>query len=136
MQILQWVLSWFGAGPLSSLIQGGVDLYKAKLTAGNSADTLLADMVGRELALQTREAELQAQIRIAEIGKWYEPDKLMGYAVAIYFGKLLIIDKVLGLGTTDALAGWASTTANLIVMFYFGKRGVENIAKILAGRWK
>jgi len=55
----------------------------------------------------------------------------MGYCVAIYFAKLLIWDKVLGLGTTDPLAGWASTSANLIVMFYFGKRGFENVAKIL-----
>jgi hypothetical protein len=76
--------------------------------------------------------EAQQAIRIAEIGKWYEPDKLMGYAVAIYFGKLLIWDKVLALGATDGLAGWASTTANLIVMFYFGKRGIENVARI----WK
>ena len=46
------------------------------------------------------------QYRIAEIGHWYELDKLMGYFVAIYFGKLLIWDKVLGLGTTDPLAGF------------------------------
>ena len=46
-------------------------------------------------------------------------------------GKLLIWDKVLGLGTTDALAGWASGTANLIVSFYFAKRGFENVARII-----
>ena len=46
-------------------------------------------------------------------------------------GKLLIYDKILGLGSTDALAGWASTTANLIVMFYFGKRTFENVARII-----
>ncbi len=43
----------------------------------------------------------------------------------------LIWDKVLGLGSTDALAGFASTTANLVVAFYFGKRGIENLAMIL-----
>ncbi|MBV9459013.1 MAG: hypothetical protein JO141_16040 [Bradyrhizobium sp.] len=46
-------------------------------------------------------------------------------------GKLLIWDKVLGLGTTDALAGWASGTANLVVSFYFAKRGFENVARII-----
>jgi hypothetical protein len=46
-------------------------------------------------------------------------------------GKLLVWDKVLGLGTTDALAGFASTTSNLVVSFYFAKRGFENVARII-----
>ena len=46
-------------------------------------------------------------------------------------GKLLIFDKVFGLGTTDGLAGFASTTANLIVASYFAKRGFENVARII-----
>jgi len=45
--------------------------------------------------------------------------------------KLLIWDKVLGLGTTDPLAGFAGITANLVVSFYFAKRGFENVARIL-----
>jgi hypothetical protein len=61
----------------------------------------------------------------------FEPDRLMGYCVTIYFAKLLIFDKVLGLGTTDGLAGFASTTANLIVASYFAKRGFENVARII-----
>ena len=46
-------------------------------------------------------------------------------------GKLLIWDKVLGWGTTDPLAGFASVTANLVVSFYFAKRGFENVARII-----
>ena len=46
-------------------------------------------------------------------------------------GKLLIFDKVLGLGTTDPLAGFAATTSNLVVTFYFAKRGFENVARII-----
>jgi hypothetical protein len=46
-------------------------------------------------------------------------------------GKLLVWDKVLGLGTTDPLAGFASVTANLVVSFYFAKRGFENVARII-----
>ncbi|XUJ34996.1 hypothetical protein ACQ5SK_03840 [Bradyrhizobium japonicum] len=55
------------------------------------------------------------EYRIAELGYWYEPDKLIGYCVTVYFAKLLVWDKVLGLGTTDALAGFAAITANLVV---------------------
>jgi hypothetical protein len=46
-------------------------------------------------------------------------------------GKLLVWDKILGLGTTDPLAGFSSVTANLVVSFYFAKRGFENIARII-----
>lgn len=46
-------------------------------------------------------------------------------------GKLLVWDKVLGLGTTDALAGFAAITANLVISFYFAKRGFENVARII-----
>jgi hypothetical protein len=68
---------------------------------------------------------------VAEIGHWWEPDKLMGYCVALYFAKLLVWDKVLGIGSTDALAGFAAITANLVVSFYFAKRGFENVARII-----
>lgn len=67
----------------------------------------------------------------ARLVRRYEPDKLMGYFVALYFGKLLVWDKVLGLGTTDPLAGFASVTSNLVVSFYFAKRGFENVARII-----
>lgn len=91
---------------------------------------------GNELDVQRAEIEAQTQYRLATVGRWYEPEKLMGYAVAVYIAKLLVYDKVLGLGSTDPLGGWIETTANLIVAFYFGKRGAENVARIVAGALK
>jgi hypothetical protein len=125
------ILSWL-ASLLSGPIVGAViDGYKAKLAAGNDKDRIAADLAARELDVQRAEIEAQNALRIAQIGKWHEPEKLMGYAVAVYVAKLLIYDKVLGLGTTDPLGGWIETTANLIVAFYFGKRTFENVAKII-----
>ena len=46
-------------------------------------------------------------------------------------GKLLVWDKVLELGATNPLGGFAETTSNLVVSFYFAKRGFENIARII-----
>ena len=46
-------------------------------------------------------------------------------------GELLVWDKVFGLGATDPLSGFASVTSNLIVSFYFAKRGFENVARII-----
>lgn len=125
--IFTWLAS-FLSGPL---LKSGVDVWKAKIQASTDQDKLAVDLASRELIVQQREAELQTQYRIAELGHWSEPDKIMGYCVAIYFGKLLVWDKVLGLGTTDPLAGFAATTANLIVSFYFLRRTFTNVAQIL-----
>ena len=108
-----------------------IDGYKAKLAAGNTSEKIASETASAEIAAQVSETNAIMQYRIAEIGHWYEPDKLMGYFVAIYFGKLLIWDKVLGLGTTDPLAGFAAITSNLVVSFYFAKRGFENVARII-----
>ncbi|HLJ01455.1 MAG TPA: hypothetical protein VKT76_17220 [Bradyrhizobium sp.] len=125
--LAKW-LAGFVTGPVfDDLLKG----YQAKLAAGNTSESIAAELAAKELAVQSRELELQTQLRIAEIGHPFEPDRLMGYCVAVYFFKLLIWDKVLGLGTTDGLAGFASTTANLIVASYFTKRGFENVARII-----
>ena len=123
--------TWLGnliAGPV---LGKAVDAYKARLDSGNTSDRIAADLAGRELAVQQREAELQTQYRIASLGRWYEPDKLMGYTVAIYFAKILVWDKVLAFGVTDPLGGFAETTATAIVACYFIKRGFENVARII-----
>ena len=121
------ILGFLG-GPV---IKGLIDAYQAKLKAGNVESKIAADLAAGEIAAQTTETNAIMQYRIAEIGHPFEPDKLMGFCVAIYFAKLLIWDKVLGLGTTDPLGGFAATTANVIVGCYFAKRGFENIARII-----
>jgi hypothetical protein len=121
------ILSFLG-GPV---IKGLIDAYNAKLKAGNADNKVAADLAATEIAAQVSETNAILQYRAAEIGHWYEPDKLIAYCIVVYFGKLLVWDKVLGLGTTDPLAGFAAVTSNLVVSFYFAKRGFENVARIL-----
>lgn len=128
--MLAMILPWLGTFLGGPFIRAALQAYQAKLNSENTVVTEKEAIAAKELELQAREAEVQSQYRIAALGRWYEPDHLLGYAVAIYFAKLLIWDKVLALGTTDPLAGWAASTANLIIAFYFGKRGIENILKI------
>lgn len=129
--IPKWIGDLIGGALVGPIVGGAVDAYKSKLAAGTTKETLAHELATRELAVQQKEIEVSAQLRIAQVGYWYEPEKLMGYAVAVYVAKLLIWDKVLGLGSTDPLAGWIEVTANLIVVSYFGKRGFENVARIL-----
>jgi hypothetical protein len=125
--MLTWLASFLG-GPV---ITGLISAYKAKLAAGNTEDKIAADLAGRELAVQQAELETQAQLRIAEIGHWYEPDHLFGYIMVAYFAKVVIWDVTLGLGSTDPLRGEVATWANLVIVSYFGKRTFENVTRIL-----
>ncbi len=121
------ILSFLG-GPV---IKGLIDAYQAKLKAGNVDSKIASDLAAGEIAAQTAETQAQTQYRIAELGHWYEPDKIMGYLVALLLGKLILWDTCLGLGTTNLHDGWMTTTTNLIISFYFGKRGFENVARII-----
>lgn len=130
MLFLTPILTWLGSFLGGPFIKAALAAYTAKLNSEQSVTLAKEQIAAQELALQVREAELSTQYRLATIGRWYEPDHLMGYTVAIYFGKLLVIDKVLGWGSTDPLAGWAAITAGMVVTYYFGKRGFENIVRI------
>lgn len=116
------------------LVSGLIKAYQAKLTATNTSEHIAADLAARELMVQDTEAKVQAQLKIAEIGRWYEPEKLFAYIMVIYFGKIVLWDKVFGHitgGTTDAILGDGATWAGMIFTFYLGKRGIENVARII-----
>ncbi|WFU35676.1 hypothetical protein QA635_15205 [Bradyrhizobium brasilense] len=121
------ILSFLG-GPV---IKGLIDAYQAKLKAGNLESRIAADLAASEIAAQTAEAEAQNQLKLAEIGHPWEPEKLAFYVTLTFYAKCVVWDKVLGLGTTPQLAGDVSTWAGMIMGFYFGKRTFENVARII-----
>lgn len=130
LMLAKW-LAGFVTGPVfDDLLKG----YQAKLAAGNTSEKISADLAGRELQVQQRELELQTQLRIAEIGKWYEPDHLASYIFVGYLFQVVVIDTMLGLGTTAAIHGEVGQWMSMIAMFLFGKRGAENVARILKRR--
>ena len=121
------ILSFLG-GPI---VNAAIKAYSAKLAAGNTSEKIAADLAARELAVQQREAEVEGDYKRALIGRWYEPTNLFGYIMVIYFGKLIVWDKVLKLGVTDSITGQGAEWAGWIMMFYVGKRGFENVARII-----
>ena len=84
------------------LVNGLIDGYKAKLAAGNTSEKIAADLAARELSVEQRERELATQVVIAEQGRWYTalPRPLFAFALIIYVWKVVVWDKVLGLGAT------------------------------------
>ena len=125
------ILSFIG-GPI---VNGAIKAYTAKLQAGNTTDRIAADLAVRELGVQAAEVQAQAAIKIAEVGHWFEPEKLFAYVTLVFYSKVLLWDKVLGWGSTDAIAGSVADWAGLVMTFYFGKRGIENVARIVGNRF-
>src|SRR5262245_29482258 len=106
-------LAWLGnllGGPFA---KAAVDAYRAKLQATNTAEKTAADLAARELAVEQRERELDAGLLAAEQGnaftRWVRPAWAAPFV--IYTWKVVVWDKVLGLGATDALTGFAASLA-------------------------
>ena len=130
--MLTWLTSLIG-GPL---IKGALDAYRAKLEAGSTKEKLAAELAERELAVQQREAELAANLLVVEQGfwmtRWVRP--LWALPFVIFTFKVVVWDKVLGLGSTPALDPSMWNVFMLIAGAYFGGRSAEKIASILKRR--
>ena len=127
-------LGWLGnllGGPFA---KAAVDAYRVKLSADNTSEKIAADLTAKELALEQRERKLASQAVIAEQGRWYTalPRPLFAFAFIIYVWKVVVWDKVLGLGTTDVLNGDVGQWAMMVLTAYFGGRSLEKVAAIVA----
>lgn len=132
--MLAMILGWLGnllGGPFA---RAAVDAYRAKLDASNTSEKIAADLAARELDVESRERELATQVVIAEQGRWYTalPRPLFAFAFVIYVWKVVVWDRVLGLGSTDALSGDVAQWALIVLTAYFGGRSLEKVARILA----
>lgn len=138
-----WIASAVGAvgGKVADTVLGW---HKDSLDAANTEARIKADLASRELAVQEMETKAQAQLKVAEVGHPWEPEKLFAYIIVIYFAKIVLWDKVIGsfmgqscyrgvcsVFNTDALTGDAVGWAALVMSFYFGKRGIENVVRII-----
>jgi hypothetical protein len=130
------IWSWLTGLITGPIINAAIDAHKAKLSAGNETERLAADLAAKELALDVRARELSTQVLIAEQGRWWTalPRPLFAFAIVIYVWKVVVWDKVLGLGATDPLGGLVGDWAGLIMIAYFGGRSVEKIAQIFRRR--
>lgn len=115
------------SGPI---IGGVIDGYKAKIAAGNTSERIAADLAQRELEVQKAESDARSALKIAQIGHWYEPEKLFAYSLWIFFTKVFLWDAAFHLGTTDAVRGDVAVWGGLVIGFYFGKRTIENALRI------
>jgi len=127
-----WLARLLGGPVINALISA----YKAKLDAANAEGAQAADLAKAALLAEIEARKSANAIIIAEQGRWYTAmiRPLLAAPVVIYLWKVIVWDKVLGLGTTDAIAGDVATWAGAIVTTYVGGRSLEKIARTIWSR--
>jgi hypothetical protein len=123
-----WLASLI-AGPV---VNGLISAYKAKLDATNTQGQIAADIAAKEISAEVEARKQASAIIIAEQGRWYTAiiRPLLAFPIIIYFWKVIVWDKVLGLGSTDPITGMIADWTGMILTAYVGGRSIEKVARI------
>ena len=123
-----WLASLIG-GPV---ITGLINAYKARLDASNTQDRIAAYLAAKEIEAEIAARKEASAIIIAEQGRWYTAiiRPPLTFPLIIYLWKVIVWDKVLGLGTTDPITGMVADWIGTIITAYVGGRSIEKAARI------
>ncbi|MGJ4954636.1 hypothetical protein ACQR1H_03255 [Bradyrhizobium sp. HKCCYLRH2015] len=122
------VLGFVGGPALAGL----VDMYKAKLAAGNDAARIAADLAAKELELERRERELADRRNDADEGRWWTaaPRAVVCWSFALYVVYMVVWVGMFHLGVAFELKGNLGQWAGWLMALWFGGRSAEKIARI------
>ncbi len=125
--IARWLANKLGG----QVVGGLVEAYKAKLDAANTKDRIAADLAAKEIDAEIEARRQASAIIIAEQGRWYTAivRPLLAFPIIIYFWKVIVWDKVLGLGSTDPITGMVADWSGMILTAYVGGRSIEKVAR-------
>src|SRR5262245_22771881 len=127
------MLHWLAQFLTAPIVGGFIDAYKARLAADNAADRAAADLAAKAIAAEIEARKSADAMLVAEQGRWWTAiiRPLLAAPVVIYLWKVVVWDKVLALGSTDALTGDVAVWAGAIVTTYVGGRSLEKIARTI-----
>lgn len=118
------LLKWFAGGGISSIGEQINRWQEVKAKAANDHERLEADKMLAEL-------EAKRSVLVAEQGswmtRWVRPAITLPFA--IYLWKLIVWDKVLGLGATDDLSPDLWKLFWIVIGAYFLTRPFEKSAR-------
>jgi hypothetical protein len=122
------ILNFLG-GPV---ISGLISAYKARLATINTQDQMALDLLQKEVEADIAARAEATKLLIAEQGHWYTAmvRPLFAAPFVVFAFKVVVWDKVLGLGVTDALDPNMWGVFQAIVVSYFGASAVERVARI------
>lgn len=118
------VISWIAGGALDRVGRHLKDAYLAKKQAESDEQKLEAD-------LRIRQLEAQQGLLIAEQGRaltrWIRP--AFAFPFVAYLWKIVLWDKVFGLGSTDPLSSELGEIMMVMIGAYFLTRPFERFFK-------
>jgi hypothetical protein len=120
------ILLGFLSGPLSSISSDIKEAYQSKLNAANDKERVAADE--RINLLEARKSIILAS-QSSPTERWVR----LGFAIpfVLYNAKLIVWDKMLAWGTTDALGAELSHTGMVILSGFFIDSTVKSVARII-----
>lgn len=132
MTFLKWILSFFGGKAFEAI----VNAYKAKLEAGNTQDAKAVELAVEEIRGEVALRQSATKLLIAEQGRWYTAivRPLFALPFVIFIWKVVVYDKVLHLGATDAIDPNMWAVLQTIIISYFGLAGINKLATVFRGR--
>jgi hypothetical protein len=131
------MLKWLASFLTAPIVGGFIDAYKARLDAENSHDRMAADLAAQAIAAEIEARKSADALILAEQGRWYTAiiRPLLALPIIIYLWKVIVWDKVLAWGSTDAITGDVAVWAGAIVTTYVGGRSLEKIARSISTIW-
>jgi hypothetical protein len=119
----------FLGGPI---ISGLLAAYKQRLASINTQDQMALDLLQKEIDADVAARAEATKLLIAEQGHWYTAmvRPLFALPFIVFAFKVIVWDKVLKLGVTDALDPNFWNVFQTIVVSYFGASAVERVARI------
>lgn len=132
---MQWLITLL-TGPFFKLALGA---YTEKLKANGQHDNKVVELAAREMQLDGQEARLNAQSKSEIRDRWYAPENLFAYTIALpYWFTVITMDFLVfpALGIEHATAPLHGDTAvamTMIMTFWLGKRALTSVASIIAG---
>jgi len=113
--------------PLSHITNGLTKAYETKLNAANHGERIKA-----EVEIAGLEAKRDAMIAASIHDKWWSPRNLMGWSVAIFVFKIVVVDSTLGWDVTPNVGSLVTWIVVTVIGFYFVSKSAEKITDTLA----
>lgn len=130
---------------ISGLAKLGLQVYDAHLQAQGAHEDRVSQLAQKEIDLSATEAQLAQQQKALTIGKWTEPEHLLGYILVAWLGKVILWDNVIGslfgydpawLFYTHLLKPTTEVAMERILTFWVGARmGIAGLRTLISG-WK
>jgi hypothetical protein len=124
--------AWLGSFLTGPLINGLLSAYRERLKSINTQDQMALTLLQKEVDADIAARSEATKLLIAEQGHWYTAiiRPLFALPFLIFSFKIVVWDKVLGWGTTDALDPNFWSVFQTIVISYFGASAVERVTRI------